>query len=157
MSKYYRAGPEIEEICQRILADRQEILKKACNLSRRYGGNRSRVVTKTGIFGTTRVVGFLFKDEPNQKIFKKLKNSEGWAPRLSTKVGKELKKKLDELIWDGLDELMKAIGMDPFKDLNARSPGISKIGNHWYLHVPDDVEPKGCERISDVEYERLAA
>lgn len=157
MSKHYKANSEVAAICEEIVAAEADIIKKGCNLSRRHGGSRSKVLTVRSIWGDLRVVGFHFNKEPDTKLFKKLKDSPGWAPRRSCKAGKELAKQLDSLKCDVFSKLTTALKMGIFKGVNIRCPGAQKIGDDWYVHVPDDVNPPGLTRVSDVDMEALAA
>lgn len=157
MSKHYKANPEVAAICEEIIAAEADIIKKGCNLSRKHGGSRSKVITVRDVWGDLRVVGFHFKNEPDAKLFKRLKHSKGWAPRRSCKAGKELAKQLDALRCMVFAKLTKALKMNVFRSVYIRRPGIQKIGGDWYVHVPNDVNPPGLTRVSDVEMEALAA
>lgn len=99
------------------------------------------------------VSGFHFDPDttPDPKTFVRLKKvSGGWRPRVKS----ALFKRVDKLQSDLLLHTMNAIGMKMFRGAVVCSPGITVNGKAVYLSLPDDVEPKGCRRVSDIEYEK---
>lgn len=161
MSKYYKAGPEIAALCEAATEDEKRTVDEGCKLSRKHGGSRNDVVTVRNSMGELVVIGFKFSkpDAADPKLFKTIKNADGaWmVPRRGTKKGKELAAQLNSLKSAAYRKVIDAIGMKMFYGCTVRFPGRSYIKGHWYLIVPEDVDAKGCTRISDVEWEKLNA
>lgn len=159
MTKYWIAEGKAHDACEEIEVKRSRALSDAINLSRKYGGSRTNVITQTLYFGGSEIVGFKFSDEKkvDQKIFKRCKDLPcGWIPRLGHKEGREIAKQLRQSVYS-LDKLLTAIGMKAIKGSRIRSPGIQLCGKKWVLSLPDDVKPKHCRRISDIEAESMGA
>lgn len=57
-----------------------------------------------------RAMGFMFKDNPDERLWRRVKSERAWVPRRDTKEGRELYKKFDALPkWD-TEDLQKAVG-----------------------------------------------
>lgn len=156
MSRYYEAVGETKKRVQQWIKDQEAAMQRAHELAKEFGADgftHSRSIL-------SRVVGFIFKDESkvDKKLFRKSKRGGDWVPRQSCKAGKDLQQRLQkDYRLPGGEGLAKAIGMEAFSGYAWRTPGMHVVGRRILLVVPDDVEPKGCERVSDVRYEKLMA
>lgn len=101
------------------------------------------------------VSGFVFENEPDLNFFCRLKNAhKGWKPR-RVGSGKELWKRMDSLSDGSADDIANAIGMNCFFGSGCSTPGAQMVGAVAYVTVPDRVKPKGCTRLSDIEFEKV--
>ena len=89
---------------------------------------------------------------------RKKKRDTFYVPNRSSKEGRELAKRMQELSIPGGPEIAKLIGMTVWgRDLSYQVPGISVLGSkkRVIVEVPDNVTIKDATRMSDVEFERL--
>ena len=154
MSRYYEAQGETREKLVGFGKARTAAIKRVRKFCREIGASE---YATDGFY--SHPTWFSFSEPPDRKVWKKHKHTDLYAPRLSTKAGVELHKRMQELqIPDGND-VAEIIGMQTFGSMDGgvgfRRPGLNVIGERYILTVPSDVEPKGCKRISDVEYEQL--
>jgi len=127
--------------------------EEASTLAKKHGAHTWII---TGV--TEQVAGFIFKDpsQVDKKLLREHKKCHnGWKPRASTKAGKELLKQMQAIDLGDKFELCNIISMKTFNGLAFRSPGIAIYGKRCILTVPSDVKPKGCYRISDLDYEAI--
>lgn len=155
VSRYYEAQGETLDKLREFGKAREAAVKRVRKLCREIGATEYA----TGFGGCPQ--WFAFKEPPDPKVWKKHKEGNLYAPRLSTKVGRELKQRMRDLYVPGGDEVAKIIRMQTFGSVDGgigwRTPGLNVVCDRYIIEVPDDVEAKGCKRISDVEYEQLTA
>lgn len=158
MSKYYRANAEVKAAVQEMFDAEEHAKGEALKLSRKHGGSRVTCYTARGAAGEFRIIGFRFNTPPDAKHWCQIKGTkDGWRPKRTGK-GKKLDNQLKALRVNKMLTVMKMIGMDWMDDrLHVRHPGIRMVDEDVYLHVTDDVEAPGCERVSDVEMEKIVA
>jgi hypothetical protein len=109
----------------------------------------------------------VFNAAPDATVWKPVSGNAGmYRPRLSSKAGKEIGKRLTVInrrMPTG-DLAAKAIGMKVFGDGGPgfvwRTPGLSWVGKRVLVSTPDDYDPPkhlaaDIKRISDVQWERL--
>lgn len=151
MAKYYVADTETSAKIIVLLNGRETIFAEARRLAKEVGADPKTVYFSNG-FGSTSITGFIFKSHPDAKSWKSLKGtSDGWSPRAKS----DLSKKMSLLRSHAVADVCKLIGMELIgPDMTIRSPGIRPVDDIVYLSVPDDVIPKGCHRITDVEFEQ---
>ena len=155
MTKYFilrgKEQDDIRALLQRDL-DTQKQVKRLC---KEFGATSAMVGHG---FATRFLLGFVFKADPDPTLWKKHRDRTFWLPRLSSKAGKDLKRRLDAVKLPGGWDVAKIIKMDCFKGLVCRSPGAEQFGKKIVVKVPDDVNLKiACSRISDLTYEKLEA
>lgn len=149
---YWKADKETSANIISHLKDWKRVMRKARELKVRVGAKD--VYTSNG-FTKKYVSGFVFDDasKVDRKQFCKLKNtSDGWKPRANTPLAREM----ERLESDCVGSIMELIGMKLFgPGATVRTPGILNVKGTVYLVLPDDVKkPRGCVRISDIEYEK---
>ncbi len=160
MTRIYKAGTKVAKLLDEFKGQHSSIIDEGCRISRQYGGSQTTVMTKRDIDGDFRVVGFVFKypDKVDKSLFRRSKIDDGaWLPKRSSNKGRKVAAKLETLRTTKFDIVHKAIGMKTFVGFGFRHAGAKQLNGHWYLIVPDDVEAKGCRRVSDVAYEKLLA
>lgn len=153
-NRYWKADKETSAEIIRLIKGWAATVRIGNALAKENGGV-SAYVGSNGFSGMA-VLGFQFVDESkvDKKVFCRLKGTrDGWRPRRGTSLDKEF----DGLRSYHIGEICKLIGMEQFgaDGLNWHSPGVQCVGKVAYLSTPDYVNAKGCERISDIEYERL--
>lgn len=153
---YWKAdGPTSKRIIE-LVGQWDKVMKAAKALAKSIGADPKTIYTSNG-FSVKYVSGFIFPDpsKVDPKKFVRLKNTtDGWRPRART----ELDKRMKELRTDCVGEIMALIGMKMFgSGLSMHTPGVRVAGKDVYLTVPSRTIPKGCTRISDIEFEKLTA
>lgn len=155
MSRYYEAQGETLKKLVEFGKAREAAVRRVRKFCREIG---AKEYATNGFH--SHPTWFSFKEPPDKKVWKKHKDAELYAPRLSTKAGVELHARMTKLHIPGGDDVAKIIGMKTFGAMGGgigwRTPGLHVFGKRYIVTVPDDVTPKGCKRISDVEYERLS-
>lgn len=155
---YWKAGERIAAICRRYSDARAEQFRSAKLLAKKYGANTRHVLSSRGFY-SDRVTGFIFADESkvDTKAFRKCKYvADGWLPRLGTKAGRAIDAELKSLDVDTLAELIKALGINCFTGDGFFTPGIREVGGDFYITLRGNMKPRGCKRISDLRFERIA-
>lgn len=97
----------------------------------------------------------IFKDNPDEKVFKKVNGNE-WMPRLNTKKGKEIQAKLDATPRVTIDDLNQCIGFNgaPFKTIGYNTNNDEYFGfivdEKWDVKIPSD-----CEEVTVSKYKEI--
>jgi len=151
---YWKAdGPTSKRIIE-LVGEWDKVMSEAKALAKSIGANQKDIYT-CNVFSVKYVSGFIFADpsKVDPKKFVRLKNTiDGWKPRARTDLDKQMK----ALRSDCVGDIMNLIGMKMFgSGLTVRTPGVKVAGKTAYLVVPSGVHPKGCTRISDVDFENL--
>lgn len=150
MTTYWMAGQEVSERIAARIAEGARLLDQAYAICKECGGE---AVYTSRSFGSDRHAGFSFADESkvDKKKFVRLKGTpDGWRPRARNDIAKRLH---ETTSWHCMD-IMKIIGMNMMgPGCVVRTPGCHVVDGIAYLAVPDDVTPKGCSRISDIQWE----
>ena len=95
-----------------------------------------------------------FENKPDSKLWKK--KEDGYMPKLNSKAGKELQKKIDNLTSVSYDELNQCVGFDgaPWKHIGVNFDNDEyfgfEVGESWDFKIPED-----CTEITTTEYRRL--
>lgn len=151
---FWKADSTTSKKIIELLNEWDRVLKEAKALAKSIGANPD-VYTCNG-FTIKYVSGFIFDDpyKVDPKKFVRLKNTvDGWRPRARTDLDKQMK----ALRSDCVGDIMNLIGMKMFgSGLTVRTPGVKVVGKDVFLVVPSGTTPKGCTRISDVEFEKLS-
>jgi hypothetical protein len=101
----------------------------------------------------------VFENAPDEKIWKKVNNSEDeWMPRLNVKAGKEIQKEIDNLPLVSMEELNECIGFDSEDWTFMTHIGFAyndeyfgfSINDKWNIIVPED-----CEEVTLTKYKNL--
>lgn len=160
--KYYVASATVAKLCEEMYADEKRARVEAANLSKELGFNPDHVACRRDVLdGRFKLAGFIAREgqKVDAKLYKKLEivNGVAYAPRLSSKAGKALEKRMNSIKDVGLSKIMDAIGHEAWgPDCSVQTPGVAKYGDKWYLVVPARTTPKLLRRISDVAYEAAA-
>lgn len=123
-------------------------------LSKSVGGDPRKVVTSR-FYGSKVCEGFLFKEEPDKKLFYRHKQlTECWVPR----AGTETRKQMDSVRSTFMRDLCQLIGYEYFRGLSVVTPGVKAKDDIVYITL-DDSPPKGkgLRRISDLTFEKIFA
>lgn len=148
--RYWKANKATSAKILAVLEAWEDIKRRAQNFARRHGAKKSSVYTNRSFFSLV-VSGVIFPDasKVDTKNWKRLKHTaDGWAPK-RTKANREISKEFDGFSTCLFGSVMDLIGMEGFS-----TPGIHPVGKTVYLVTPDDVEAKGCTRISDIAFEK---
>jgi hypothetical protein len=98
----------------------------------------------------------LFKEKPNEKVFKKVNGKNEWLPKKNIKEGREIQAKLDSIPTVSKDELNECIGFDgaPFKTIGFAPNNNEYFGFtvdvKWNLKIPND-----CQEVTASKYMEL--
>ena len=151
--RYWKANKQTAEKIKGCLQEWKGIIDKACSLSKKHGG-RGKIFTVSS-WGNMFVAAFAFAEgKVDEKLFVRVKGTDnGWRPRRSRKPS-ELCKQFDDLRCPVQSNIMKLIGMKDMKGMEIRTPGVKVVENDVYIITPDDVNAKGCKRISDIQFEK---
>ena len=150
MTHYYEVGNELKAKIREAVAAGNKESRKARKLAKELGALECGY--RDTYFGKN-LCGFTFKEPPDQKLWKQIDRSKWWTPRLASKAGKELQKRMDAIKPFSQATVAKIIGMKIMNGLHVRSPGVVEKGDRMFLLLPPDVKPKGCTRLSDIEFE----
>lgn len=173
--RYYEVTGETRKKILAVFDQQAEAIKKARALTKELGAEE--FVHTTGFAGM-RVTGFKFKDgkEPDSKLLNRKysrsdrKHLDWYSPNRSTKVGKELSRKLDdEYRIPGHSQIAEVLKLKQFVGLYWRMPGTYVWGprKRVFATIPIPFEggsysPRGqiakdVKRISDIEFEKIEA
>lgn len=151
---YWKADVPTSKKIIELVDEWDKVMEEAKVLAKSIGADPKNIYT-CNWFSRKYVSGFIFNDSSkvDPKKFVRLKNTvDGWRPRART----DLDKRMKELQSDCVGDIMDLIGMKMFDgSLTVRTPGVKVIGKTAYLVVPSKTIPKGCTRISDVDFENL--
>lgn len=153
---YYEAEGETLKQIRKISKERTAAYEKCNQFCEEFGADGFAL---DGFF-KNKMAWLAFPSPPDTKLWRQHKKSKQfWTPRQSTKAGRELRKRMDSIHVPGGSEIADVIGMDCFSTSDGfpavRMPGMYHFGRRIVIVVHEDVKPKGCKRISDVEFERL--
>ena len=152
MTKYFELSGEPLKKFKQMLKDRQAAIEQCWDLCKEVGAIRYGL---SGGGMQERLSCFQFEGKPDEQLWKRTRHDDAWQPRLATKAGKELWKRMQAIKIPGGSTVASIIGMQCFKFPEWRTPGFYVLGRRYIVKVPDDVEPLGGKRISDVDFERL--
>lgn len=153
MTTYWKANPDLSKKILAQIDIGSEAIHKAYLIAKEVGA--WQVYSSNGFFGAT-IAGFTFrKPEDVPPGWTKIKGTkDGWRPRANSEIGKRLAALSTKHV-SAIRDLLGMAFLGP--GMQVRSPGVRfGIGMRAYVAVPDDVTPKGCERVSDLEWERVA-
>ncbi len=154
MSKIYYKTKKTSETGKKVRALRKKVIEinnQNTELEKKYNANSSY---HDGDY-LTGCIGFVFSENPDPKIWKKLKGvKDGFTPKISTAEGKRIKKemkaitaieraKLDECV--GFNDVFNRMGFCVGKDCYGFI-----LSSKWKHKMPDD-----CEEITYTEYQNL--
>lgn len=154
MSKYYEAHGVVKEKIMAAWNDGRKERRKAHALAKQLGALECGY--RDSYFSSA-LDAFAFAAPPDEKNWRKIKNSNWWTPRLSSKRGKEISKLMGDIKPFSAAIVAKIIGMNIFHGTYIRNPSIEQVGDRVFIGVPSDVKPKGCVRMSDIQYEAIIA
>lgn len=154
MTTYWKASSELSKKILAQIDIGSEAIHKAYLIAKEIGA--WQVYSSNGFFGTN-IDGFTFRNpEDVPKGWVRIKGTkDGWAPRTNSAIGK----RLASLATKHVSAIRDLIGMEFIgPEMQVRSPGVKfGPGLQAYLAAPDDVTPKYCVRVSDLEWERIGS
>lgn len=152
MTTYWKASGELSKKILAQIDIGSEAIHQAYFIAKEIGA--WQVYSSNGFFGTN-IDGFTFrKPEDVPRGWTRIKGTkDGWKPRANSEIGK----RLASLATKHVSAIRDLIGMEFIgPGMQVRSPGVKfGPGMQAYVAVPDDVTPKGCVRVSDLEWERI--
>lgn len=163
--RYWRANKETSVKITGFVQEWEETKRRGGLLAEKYGGNKDNLYYAKDL-GHFEVTGFVFdKAQPNPKLFIRLKNTtDGWRPRsIKSKDGselRELQKEFRSLRSHTVSQVCNLIGFKIFdqRGLKWFTPGVHFVGKAAYIVTDDSMDNAiGCERISDIEFEKATA
>src|SRR5690242_10729244 len=82
---YWKASKAIAPTIIALAKEDNDMIHKACKLSKKCGGDSRKVIT-TRSLGVLSCVGFVFKEPPDEKTWKKIKGQpDGYCPKASNR------------------------------------------------------------------------
>lgn len=93
------AAKECLDIAEAARASYSEILKDIGAKDRYYGDA-----------GSSKLLALSFEERPDTNLYKRMKNG-GWYPKLNTKEGRELHKRLEAVVTRSPDDLLPMMGL----------------------------------------------
>lgn len=156
MSKYWIASGEIGEQIKSMLDKRLHVRKKMVEFGKRFGAD------KVGVSDSIGAEFALYFDGAIPGGWKKVRGNECYKPKLSTKEGKAIAaemKAIESEYPDGV-AVGNLVGLEFFKGMRMRTPGVGFFEKKIVLVMPDDYKPPkkiagNMKRISDVEFETM--
>ena len=138
-------GLKFSEIDER----RKQIDLMADNLQAELKAD-SYCTSSSYVFGG--LVSFIFKKEPDLKIWKYSKKDKDYSPRITIKAGKEIKHKMSCIPVVKRNELNKCIGFSNVMKLigfnwSNREYFAFIVREEWNIAIPKD-----CEEITTTKY-----
>lgn len=153
MTTYWKASGELSKKILAQIDIGSAAIHEAYFIAKEVGA--WQVYSSSGFFGTS-IDGFTFrKPEEVPRGWTRIKGTEdGWRPRANSEIGKRLAALETKHVGAIRDMIgMKFLG----PGMEVRSPGVRfGAGMQAYVAVPDDVTPKNCTRVSDLEWERIS-
>lgn len=156
MPVYYRANKETAKQIRECLKDEERFRKEVESFAREVGARRSMFYFNS--VGARTLYGLSFKNPPDPKLWSRLKNtSDGWRPK--RRKGSELAARFYKLGSDAVNKIAEVIGYsfnDRFNNMSFWSPGVyvGKDDNIYVVVVDKAKKPKGCVRVSDIQFEK---
>lgn len=159
---FWRASPAMSRQILAELANRKQFSVACRKLAARFPGtDRKNFYIRTRPGGTRELTGLIFTD-PNavdHRLFKALRlpaSQNGWAPRRTSAASRALAKEFAQTTCEVVPRILQLLGLDWFFGTGYGTPGITPVGAIVYLEVSgaSRKQPKGCQRISDLAYER---
>lgn len=156
--RYYEVtDTDLKKNLKKELKLHKGIYKKMLQYSESIGASPKAVVTSDSLYGM-QLIGFVFSIEAehrlNPKHWKCIDTYQHWwKPK---KTNKDVYKAVDELRSDVRNNINKLIGLGNTNPFAPHSVGIEEKKGRIFLIVNGTTKkPKGCERISDIQFETL--
>lgn len=141
---------------QALIDKGNEVEKQINSYMDELGAGRKYLVNGRYIFHTG-ICGILFSEIPDMKVWKNFQGFENYyKPRLSSKLGKEIRTKLDSFDLIDRDEIGKTFGFDSFLSdpgfQNRKESDFFGIGmdSNWFFNMPEEFT-----EITFTEYQKL--
>lgn len=143
--KYWKANAELSAKIISLLKERVNVYKAGKRIAKRLGADPKQVYYDEWIF-STRIAGFVFPGNvaPDKSWVRLQKTTDGWRPRSRTAIDYELK----SFTSNAFHDIRELLGGG-----SIYRPGVVVVNAITYLTLPDEVKPKDCVRLSDIEYE----
>ena len=143
-------GVKMQNLIDKGKTIQEEILKYVKEL----GGTEYYLRSGRSVFHTG-IIGVEFKDQPDMKIWKKFPDYiKYYKPRLSSKIGKEIDKKLQSFERIEKEDINEVIGLSDFVRFCGFGNGSETFGfqtdSEWNHTMPED-----CIEITFTEYKKL--
>lgn len=161
---YYEAFGEVRRKLVQLLSEHRKAAKEVQKYAKSIGA--TGYVTNDA-FGNCLVRGFVFASPPDPSLWKKRdgRDCTYYAPRLTTKFGKELNRTMMAFRLGGGKAIADIIGISIWKGAGYHTPGCEMLGKRVFVIVPKGASPAGlkrdalkeCRRISDLAFERTVA
>lgn len=166
--RYYRVtDPELQKKIEDFDQRMGEVIKLRGKIARELGCSRKAASVIHG-YGYFWAIG-KFQEEPDTKLWRQDKHG-NWVPRRGNKAGRAIADKMytPETVLPGGRTLAELLGYNPYNDGETRGgqlvfshPGMVLFhrGNRkvWVVKIPSKFVPKGCKRISDIQFEQYEA
>ncbi|WP_437230212.1 hypothetical protein SH661x_001841 [Planctomicrobium sp. SH661] len=151
---YFKANAETEVKIKEMMKGLADIKKRGHALAKEIGADPKEIIIGE-CWGRWWVAGFRFAQDPDPQLFCKLKSHPGcWRPRARTEIDNRMR----ELNSTAVGDIAKLVGMEMFQsDGRVYSPGISIQKNGVYLALSEGSKGTGCERITDIEWEKATS
>jgi hypothetical protein len=151
---YWKCNKALSAAIFELKKQDDKVIKQWTKLSKSVGGDPRKVVTSR-FYGSKVCEGFVFKQEPDKKLFYQHKQlPECWVPR----AGTETRKQMDSVRSTFMRDLCQLIGYEYFRGLSCVTPGVKAKDDIVYITL-DYWRPtgKGLRRISDLTFEKVFA
>lgn len=150
MIRYWKAQPETAKQIKKLLKEEDKWKIRVKDFAERVGSDTEKDFLISRGFGETSVAGLAFDQTPNPKLWKKIKNHDGYfQPKCRTLHHEEW----ESLKTDFIRQIADLVGMKIWMGFSIRTPGVKVKKGEVYLALPDDSLATGCDRITDIEYE----
>lgn len=147
---YWKADATTSDQIGVFLAARVAMQAKARQMAKRIGADPKRVYYSTGFFNVLRVAGFSFPAEPPQGFVRHKKDKRVWRPRANTPLDTEMQALSTTTAGDIQQLLVPQVNA-----LMGCNMTVQMQKGVAYISIESKHTPKGCTRISDVEFEAI--